>query len=88
MKKLIVALMLVGFTFSVAYAADMVTYEAKNGNVSFDHKMHSEAFSCDKCHEGTPGPMEIDKSAAHGAACKDCHKAENGPTKCNECHKK
>ncbi len=88
MKKLIVALMLVGFTFTLAYAADVVTYESKKGNVTFDHKMHSEAVSCDKCHEGEPAMIEIDKKAAHGAGCKDCHKADAGPTKCNDCHKK
>ncbi|HKL27256.1 MAG TPA: cytochrome c3 family protein [Desulfuromonadales bacterium] len=88
MKKLIVALMLVGFTFTLAYAVDPITYEAKNGNVTFDHNMHKDAYSCKDCHEGAPGPMEIDKNAAHGAACKDCHKADGGPTKCNECHKK
>lgn len=88
MKKLIVALMLVAFAFSVAYAADVVTYESKKGNVTFNHKTHSDAISCDKCHEGEPAKIEIDKDAAHGAACKDCHKADGGPTKCNDCHKK
>jgi len=45
MKKLIVALMLVGFTFTLAYAVDPITYEAKNGNVTFDHNMHKDAYS-------------------------------------------
>jgi len=88
MKKLFVTLILVTFTFTLAYAADVVTYESKKGNVSFNHKAHSESISCDKCHAGEPAKIEIDKSAAHGAACKDCHKAEGGPTKCNDCHKK
>ena len=86
MKKLIIAVMLVAFTFTLAYAADVVTYESKKGNVTFDHKMHSEKMGCDKCHEGEPAKIAIDKKAAHGAACKDCHKAEGGPTKCNDCH--
>ncbi len=88
MKKLVVALMLVAFTLTIAYAADVVTYESKKGNVTFDHKAHSEVVSCDKCHPGEPAKIEIDKAAAHGAGCKDCHKADGGPTKCNDCHKK
>ena len=88
MKKLIIAVMLVAFTFTLAYAVDVVTYESKKGNVTFDHKAHSEAVACDKCHAGEPAKIEIDKKAAHGEACKDCHKADAGPTKCNDCHKK
>ena len=88
MKKLIIAVMLVAFTFTLAYAADVVTYESKKGNVTFDHKAHSEKMGCEKCHEGTPAKIAVDKDAAHGAACKDCHKADGGPTKCNDCHKK
>jgi len=89
MKKLIVAVMLVAFTVAVAYAADVVTYETSKGNVTFNHKAHGEKLGdCAKCHEGTPAKIAIDKNAAHGAACKDCHKEMNGPTKCNDCHKK
>lgn len=88
MKKLIVAIMLVAFTFTLAYAADIVTYENKKGTVTFNHKAHGEKMDCSKCHEGTPAKIAIDKAAAHGDACKSCHKAEGGPTKCNDCHKK
>ena len=89
MKKLMIALMLVAFTFSIAYAADVVTYETKKGNVTFNHKAHAEKLGdCAKCHEGEPAKIAIDKTAAHGAACKDCHKELGGPTKCNDCHKK
>ena len=88
MKKLIVAVMLVAFTFTLAYAADSVTYENSKGTVTFNHKAHSEKMDCAKCHEGTPAKIAVDKNAAHGAVCKDCHKAEGGPTKCNDCHKK
>jgi cytochrome c553 len=89
MKKLLIALMLVAFTFTLAYAVDVVTYESKKGNVTFDHKMHSDKIGdCAKCHEGEPAKIAIDKDAAHGAACKDCHKDMGGPTKCNDCHKK
>ena len=88
MKKLIIVIMLVAFAFTVAYAADTVTYESKKGAVTFDHKAHSEKMDCAACHEGTPAKIVIDKKAAHGASCKGCHKKESGPTKCNACHKK
>jgi hypothetical protein len=88
MKRLIIALMLVAFTFAVAYAADVVTYETKKGNVTFNHKAHADKLGCDSCHEGTPAKIAIDKKAAHGDSCKSCHKAKGGPTKCNDCHVK
>jgi primosomal protein N' len=88
MKKLIIAVMLVAFTFTLAYAADSVTYESSKGSVTFNHKAHSEKMDCAACHTGTPAKIAIDKDAAHGAACKDCHKEKNAPTKCNDCHKK
>ena len=88
MKKLIIAVMLVAFAFTLAYAADSVTYESKKGNVTFDHKGHSEKMDCAACHEGTPAKIAIDKKAAHGDSCKSCHKKQDGPTKCNACHKK
>jgi opacity protein-like surface antigen len=87
MKKLVIAVMLVAFAVTAVYAADVVTYESKKGNVTFDHKAHSE-LGCDKCHEGEPAKIEIDKKAAHGDACKSCHKKDGGPTKCNACHVK
>lgn len=90
MKKLFVMLMLVAFaaTATLAIAADTVTYENKQGNVTFNHKVHGEKMKCDACHQGTPAKIAVDKAAAHGAACKDCHKEKGGPTKCGDCHKK
>ena len=88
MKKLLIAVMLVAFAFTLAHAADTVTYDSKKGAVTFDHKTHSEAMECTACHEGTPAKIEVDKKAAHGDTCKGCHKKEAGPTKCNDCHKK
>ena len=92
MKKVVSVLAATAFVavmFSAVMAADNVyTYEAKNGNVTFDHDLHKKAAgSCVKCHEGAPGPIDVDKSLGHGL-CKDCHKDMGGPTKCNECHKK
>jgi len=89
MKKLLAALMMVAFAAATAVAADTVTLEAKNGNVTFNHKQHSEANECKVCHgEGKPGKIELDKDKAHGL-CKKCHEDKKaGPTKCGECHKK
>ncbi|HKL27014.1 MAG TPA: cytochrome c3 family protein [Desulfuromonadales bacterium] len=89
MKKLIVLLMVLTLAGTgVALAAETVVYENAKGDVTFDHKAHSEKLDCAQCHEGTPAKIEIDKKAAHGASCKDCHKEMGAPTKCNDCHKK
>ena len=90
MKKLIVLLMVLTFTAAtVAVAADSVTYENKQGKVTFNHKGHSDKIACKDCHgDAAPAKIAVDKDKAHGAACKDCHKAKGGPTKCGDCHKK
>ena len=88
MKKLIIALMLVTFAATAVWAADVVTFENKKGNVTFNHKAHGEKLGCKACHEGTPAKIAVDKKSAHKAVCKSCHKAQSGPTKCNDCHKK
>ncbi len=90
MKKLVVMLMLIAFATGVtlAFAADTVTYDNKQGKVTFNHKVHGEKLKCDACHKGTPAKIAVNKDAAHGAVCKDCHKEKNAPTKCGDCHKK
>jgi hypothetical protein len=89
MKKLLIAALLVAFAAVPALAADTVVMSAKNGDVTFNHKVHRESMECKVCHgEGTPGKIELDKNSAH-ALCKDCHKDKGaGPTKCGDCHKK
>lgn len=90
MKNLVIAAMLVAFASSAALAADTVVLEAKNGNISFNHKAHGDSLKdCKICHgDGTPGKLELDKDKGH-ALCKDCHtKGGQGPTKCGDCHKK
>jgi type 1 fimbria pilin len=87
MKKLFVALMLVAFAATTTFAADVVTYPAKNGTVTFNHKAHQAKNECKACHEGAPAKIEINKDKAH-AMCKGCHEKSNGPTKCGDCHKK
>ncbi len=93
MKRFLVTMMAVAFfgglvSAAFAEAPAETVYETKKGSVTFNHAAHGEKFSCDKCHEGVPAKIEVDKAAAHGATCKGCHKAEGGPTKCNDCHKK
>lgn len=93
MKKLIVALMLVAFAATAVLAADVVTYECKKGNVTFNHKAH-EAYAggCNNaaCHgDAAPAKIAVDKDTAHKALCKNCHKEMGkGPTGCNDCHVK
>ncbi len=90
MKKTISAIMLVLFSAVSVMAADVITFPAKNGNVTFDHKKHQEALKdCKVCHEKGPGKIEgFGKDWAH-KTCKGCHAEKNaGPTKCGECHKK
>ncbi len=89
MKKLVLIMMMLAFVaVNVAIAADVVVYENSKGNITFDHKAHAEKLGdCSKCHEGEPAKIAVDKDFAH-KTCKDCHKEMNGPTKCNDCHKK
>jgi len=89
MKKLVIALMLVTFAATVAFAADSVTYENKKGNITFNHKMHQEKLAdCAKCHEGTPAKIDVKGMKAGHALCKDCHtKTDKAMAKCDFCHK-
>ena len=81
-------MMLAFVAANVAIAADVVVYENSKGNITFNHKAHQDKLGdCAKCHEGTPAKIEVSKDLAHKELCKDCHKAMNGPTKCNDCHK-
>ena len=89
MKRILAGVLMVAFAASMAAAADSVTMNAKNGNVTFDHKAHSAANECKVCHgDAAPGKLTLGKDAAH-KLCKGCHDAKKqGPTKCGECHKK
>jgi c(7)-type cytochrome triheme protein len=87
---LMMTLGIAGFGLCGAVADDVgvVVYEAKNGDVTFDHGAHSEMIDCAKCHqEDPPEKIEITRETAHAEACVDCHKEmEAGPVKCAECH--
>jgi opacity protein-like surface antigen len=90
MRTIIAAAALTMFTAGLAMAADTITFPAKNGNVTFDHKKHQESVKdCKICHEKAPGKIEgFGKDMAH-KTCKGCHTDKGaGPTKCAECHKK
>jgi predicted CXXCH cytochrome family protein len=84
-----VAAALFAFAVSAQQApAEPSTLEAKNGNVTFNHKTHA-TVKCETCHaDAKGGKMELGKEKGH-ALCVECHKKEaKGPAKCAECHKK
>ncbi|WP_224983972.1 cytochrome c7 [Geomonas agri] len=90
MKKVVIAAALVVFGAGAAFAADVITLPAKNGNITFNHKKHQEVLKdCKACHEKGPGKIEgFGKDWAH-KTCKGCHSDKGaGPTKCADCHKK
>ena len=92
MKRIIAAAALTLFCAAGAMAHDkVVVLEAKNGNVTFDHKKHAGVKGeCKACHETDAGGKitGMGKDWAH-KTCKGCHETMGkGPTKCGECHKK
>jgi opacity protein-like surface antigen len=89
MQKLLCAALLVTLAAPSALATDIVTFKAKNGNVTFNHGKHSEQFACKACHEKTPpGKMALSKETAH-KLCQGCHQTKGrGPTQCGQCHRK
>lgn len=88
MKKVFVIVAIVLLS-TLSYAAqDTYVYEAKNGNVTFNHQSHGELMGCSKCHIDKIVKLEFDKNEAHGAVCKGCHKLESGPVSCKGCHVK
>jgi hypothetical protein len=77
-----------------------VKLEASMGTVTFPHAEHQEkvadcttchhngvdAGKCSSCH-GVDAAAPKAKKAFH-KLCKDCHKKQDGPTKCKGCHVK
>ncbi|MCL2760491.1 MAG: cytochrome c family protein [Desulfuromonadales bacterium] len=92
MKRIIAAFAITMFAATSVMAADVMTFHARNGDVTFDHKKHQETLKdCAICHgPGTPGVIaDFGKDFAHGKGCKGCHQEKGqGPTKCGECHKR
>lgn len=68
---------------------ETVVIDNKNGKVVLSHKKHAEAHGCAACHgDQKPGPLKLEKEAAH-ALCQGCHKKNQGaPTSCTQCHQK
>ncbi len=92
MKQIIAALALTLFCAGAVVAKDntIVVLPAQNGNVTFPHKKHQDMMKCTTCHETEEGGKiaALSKDWAH-KTCKGCHEEKKqGPTKCNECHKK
>jgi cytochrome c553 len=92
MKKIIAAFAITMFAATSVMAADVMTFKAMNGDVTFNHKQHQETLKdCAICHgAGAPGKIaDFGKDYAHGKGCKGCHQEKNaGPTGCKDCHKK
>ncbi|KIH76375.1 hypothetical protein SAMN05660860_01420 [Geoalkalibacter ferrihydriticus] len=93
MKRLIAGFAAVAVIAAAAYAfaaaADVYTYEARNGNVTFEHQAHVDYVGgdCAKCHTDGIGPIDVTKDWAH-ETCTGCHKEMGAPARCNDCHKK
>ena len=91
MNKLIVAVVAAFALVGTAVAADTMTFDTKNGKVTFAHKAHQDKLKdCKVCHESDKGGKIAgwSKDKAHGL-CKKCHEEKKaGPTKCAECHVK
>ena len=90
MEKVITAVALIMFSATTVLAADTMTFQTKNGDVTFPHKKHQEMLKdCKICHEKGPGKIQdFSKEWAH-KTCRGCHSDKGaGPTKCAECHKK
>lgn len=79
---------------------DTITEESSFGNVTFSHKIHTEAAACKDCHHMGESPVQKCDSChtadsktttkdAYHKNCIECHKEKaKGPTGCMECHKK
>lgn len=91
MKTICSVFALIIFSVGISNAAtEVITFPAKKGDVTFNHKLHQDMIkNCKACHVKTPGKIEgFDKNAAH-KMCIGCHKTKNaGPVTCKECHKK
>ncbi len=92
MKRIVAVVVLLLFVAAPVFAEDMITLKAKNGDVTFNHKVHGEKVGCKACHPTEPAAkFELGgKDPAH-KLCTGCHAEKKmGPqaNKCMECHKK
>lgn len=104
MKKLIILLVVLGVVgtalYALASAPAEIVFEAKNGNVTFNHEAHVATGDCASCHH--TGAYDSCRSCHDGKAaessklpkgkfhtfCIDCHKGAGMKGMCNECHKR
>lgn len=90
MKRIIPLLFIpIGFV-PLVNAADTIVFPSKSGNITFNHKRHTDFLrDCKNCHERTPGKISnFGKDYAH-KTCKGCHEVRGmGPTRCGLCHRK
>jgi flavoprotein len=90
MTRIALSLIVVLAAASLSHTADILSFPSKNGNVTFNHKKHTEMLrECRNCHEKSPGKIaNFGKDYAH-KTCKGCHEVRGvGATKCAACHKK
>ena len=84
------------FSAGAAVAAEApatITFDAKQGKVTFAHKTHAERLrgDCKACRRRSPRAARSRASTRTrlDALCKKCHETEKkGPTECADCHKK
>lgn len=103
MKKMLVLLVVLGVVGTAMYAfavPETVVFEAKNGNVTFEHAKHSGAecvtchhegsndASCRSCHDGTTASATKSPRGEFHQFCIACHKENGMKGMCNECHVK
>ncbi len=90
MKRIIPLLIATLVSAPIAKAADTMIFQAKNGNITFNHKHHTDFLKdCKNCHDKNPGKIaNFGKDYAH-KTCKGCHEVRGmGPTRCGLCHRK
>lgn len=68
------------------------------GLILFNHKNHENRADCAVCHHkdkrceeqkcGACHKTKIERKEAFHGRCKGCHKKNNGPTRCGDCHKR
>ncbi|ABB32075.1 cytochrome c3 [Geobacter metallireducens RCH3] len=90
MKRTVPLLIVLMVNVPVVKAADTMIFPAKNGNITFNHKHHTDLLKeCKNCHDKTPGRIaNFGKDYAH-KTCKGCHEVRGtGPTRCGLCHRK
>lgn len=88
MIRILGTFLIIVLTAGSAIASDNVVLKAKNGDITFNHKVHSGSMECKLCHgDSKPSKIELDKDKGH-VLCKECHRKNGrGPTKCGDCHK-